>query len=133
MRRSITFSVTGNYEQVRRLVNFFELSDQFITLEQISLSGGASGNDQLSIRLLFSTLFVATDEDQKVATALAAIDRRNERAGGRGRSRGGRRREEVDGIEFQILDVLPNGGKPLIVNGQMTIRVRKYHSYSTTP
>lgn len=96
VRRSITFSVTGNYEQVRRLVNFFELSDQFITLEQISLSG-VSGNDRLSIRLQFSTLFVATDEDQKVAMALAEIDRRNreqaataeaERAAGEGESGG---------------------------------------------
>ncbi len=76
VRRSITFSVTGSYEQVRRLVNFFELSDQFITLEQIQLSGDA-GNDRLAIRLQFSTLFVATDEDRKLAEALAEIDRRN--------------------------------------------------------
>lgn len=76
VRRSITFAVTGTYEQVRRLVNFFELSEQFITLENIQLSGD-SRTDRLSIRLSFSTLFVATDEEQKMAEALAAIDQRN--------------------------------------------------------
>lgn len=79
VRRSITFSVSGNYEQVRRLINFFELSDQFITLEVIELSGEAS-TDRLGIRLSFSTLFVATDEDQKMAAALEAIDQRNQPA-----------------------------------------------------
>lgn len=77
VRRSITFSVAGNYEQVRRLVNFFELSDQFITLEQIGLSGD-KGTDRLDISLSFSTLFVAPDEDQKMTEALQAIDLRNQ-------------------------------------------------------
>lgn len=77
VRRSITFSVTGNYEQVRQLINFFELSDQFITLEEIGLTGD-KGTDRLDIRLSFSTLFVATDEDQKMAAAREAIDLRNE-------------------------------------------------------
>lgn len=76
VRRSITFSVTGSYEQVRRLINFFEISEQFITLEDIQLSGDI-GTDRLDIRLSFSTLFVATDEDQKMAAALIAIDQRN--------------------------------------------------------
>lgn len=76
VRRSITFSVTGSYEQVRRLVNFFEISEQFITLEEIGLSGDAK-TDQLEIRLSFSTLFTATDEDLKMAAAVAAIDQRN--------------------------------------------------------
>ena len=80
IRRSIAFQVSGTYEQVRRLVNFFELSEQFITLEQITLSGDA-GNDRLEIRLSFSTLFTATDEDLKMAAAVAAIDRRNAAAG----------------------------------------------------
>jgi Tfp pilus assembly protein PilO len=77
IRRSVSFSVTGTYEQVRRLINFFELSDQFITLEDIELSGGDAGTDRLGIRLSFSTLFVATDEDQKLAAAQRAIDQRN--------------------------------------------------------
>lgn len=74
VRRKITFAVTGNYEQVRRLINFFELSDQFITLEDIQLSGDAT-SDRLAIRLSFSTLFVASDEDQKLAQALASSGR----------------------------------------------------------
>lgn len=77
VRRNVTFSVTGNYEQVRRLINFLELSDQFITLEEIELSGD-SGNDRLSIRLSLSSLFVASDEELQLAKALAAQQAREE-------------------------------------------------------
>lgn len=77
VRRNITFSVTGNYEQVRRLINFLELSDQFITLEEIGLSGD-SGNDRLGIRLSLSSLFVASDEEMQLARALAAQQAREE-------------------------------------------------------
>lgn len=70
VRRNVTFSVSGNYEQVRRLINFLELSDQFITLEQIELSGDA-GSDRLGIRLSLSSLFVASDEEKQLARALA--------------------------------------------------------------
>lgn len=77
VRRNITFSVSGNYEQVRRLINFLELSDQFITLEEIELSGD-SGNDRLEIRLSLSSLFVASDEEMQLARALAAQQAREE-------------------------------------------------------
>jgi len=36
----ITFSVQGTYQQVRRLINLLELSDQFVIIDAISLSGG---------------------------------------------------------------------------------------------
>jgi hypothetical protein len=35
----ITFSVQGTYQQVRRLINLLELSDQFVIIDAISLSG----------------------------------------------------------------------------------------------
>jgi len=38
----ITFSVQGTYQQVRRLINLLELSDQFVIIDAISLSGSNS-------------------------------------------------------------------------------------------
>lgn len=35
----ITFSVQGTYQQVRRLINLLELSDQFVIIDAVSLSG----------------------------------------------------------------------------------------------
>ena len=57
---AIAFTVQGTYEQVRRLINLLELSDQFVIIDSISLgtSGGATGTEkslQLNIRL--KTLF----------------------------------------------------------------------------
>lgn len=74
VRRNVAFSVAGNYEQVRRLINFLELSDQFITLEKIDLSGDA-GTDRLDIGLSLSSLFIASDEELQMAKALAASAR----------------------------------------------------------
>jgi len=52
---TITFGVQGNYQQVRRLINLFELSRQFIIIDQISLS---SAQDQLlSLNLRLKTIF----------------------------------------------------------------------------
>lgn len=54
----VAFTVQGTYEQVRRLINLIELSDQFMIIDGIGLTGG-SGTDPktltLSIRL--KTLF----------------------------------------------------------------------------
>lgn len=52
---TISFSVQGNYQQVRRLINLFELSRQFIIINQITL---ASAQDQLlTLNLQLKTLF----------------------------------------------------------------------------
>lgn len=51
----ISFTVQGSYEQVRRLINLLELSDQFVIIDGISL---ASGNDKvLTLNLRLKTLF----------------------------------------------------------------------------
>jgi Tfp pilus assembly protein PilO len=61
--RQINFGVVGTYEQLRSFVNTLELSQQFLTLEAVSLDVGsntAAGNRglaALSIRLSISTLF----------------------------------------------------------------------------
>jgi hypothetical protein len=60
---TITFSVQGNYQQVRRLINLLELSRQFIIIDQIGL---ASAQEQLlTLNLQLKTLFRDTN---RVAT-----------------------------------------------------------------
>lgn len=52
----ISFSVQGNYQQIRRLINSLELSDQFLIIDGINLAGaGSDANLTLNIRL--KTLF----------------------------------------------------------------------------
>ena len=52
----IQFSVQGTYQQVRRLINLLELSDQFVIIDSISLGGG--NNDQaLTLNIRLKTIF----------------------------------------------------------------------------
>ena len=39
---TISFTVQGSYQQIRRLINLLELSDQFVIIDGISLSGDAN-------------------------------------------------------------------------------------------
>lgn len=55
-KRSFVFRVEGRYADLRKLINLLELSDSFLTLEEVSLSGSSGGN-RLSIGLRLSTLF----------------------------------------------------------------------------
>lgn len=57
---TIAFSVRGSYEQVRRLINLIEYSDEFVIIEEIGLASGSDGSNLvLTIRL--KTLFRAED------------------------------------------------------------------------
>lgn len=51
----ITFTVVGDYQQVRRLINLLELSDQFVIIDQIALS--SADNQNLTLTLRLKTLF----------------------------------------------------------------------------
>lgn len=51
----ITFTVHGDYQQVRRLINLLELSDQFVIIDQVSLS--SADNQTLTLTLHLKTLF----------------------------------------------------------------------------
>ena len=55
-RRTITFSVDGSYAQLRQLINFIELSESFLILDQVALSGN-DVEGPLRISLKLSTLF----------------------------------------------------------------------------
>ena len=51
----ITFTVQGNYQQVRRLINLLELSRQFVIIDHISLS--SADGQLLTVNLSLKTLF----------------------------------------------------------------------------
>lgn len=54
----ISFTVQGTYEQVRRLINLLELSDQFVIIDGISLASDGSGSDKtLTLNIRLKTLF----------------------------------------------------------------------------
>ena len=54
----IAFTVQGTYEQVRRLINLLELSDQFVIIDGISLaSNGTAADKTLTLNIRLKTLF----------------------------------------------------------------------------
>lgn len=55
-KRGVVFSVSGSYEALRQLINLLELSESFLTLEEIELADDAGGA-RLSIALRLSMLF----------------------------------------------------------------------------
>lgn len=67
VKRSMIFQVEGNYSSLREFINLLELSDSFLTLEEVRLSsGGQGGSALLRIDLRVSTLFV--DENPELAS-----------------------------------------------------------------
>lgn len=59
--RSIVFTVEGSYLALRRFINFLEVSDYFLTLEDVTLSGGANPGAGLRISFRISTLFAGEE------------------------------------------------------------------------
>lgn len=54
----IAFTVQGTYEQVRRLINLLELSDQFVIIDSISLASAGTETDKtLTLNIRLKTLF----------------------------------------------------------------------------
>ena len=66
MRRSLVFPVEGTYQELRQLINFLELSDSFLILEEVRLRGDETGAANLRIDLVISTLFL--DDDIEIAS-----------------------------------------------------------------
>ena len=61
---SINFSVDASYDQIRRMINLLELSQQFVIIEGVSLSAG--GENQLNLTLRLKTVF---RDDETAAAA----------------------------------------------------------------
>ena len=54
----IAFNVQGTYQQVRRLINLIELSDEFMIIDQLSLATAAEENSGvISLTIRIKTLF----------------------------------------------------------------------------
>jgi hypothetical protein len=54
----ITYTVQGTYEQIRRLINLLELSDQFVIIDGINLvSSGEAADKSLTLNIRLKTLF----------------------------------------------------------------------------
>ena len=53
---SIAFSVVGSYDQIRRLINMIELSEQFVIIDEVSLNNNDLPN-QLTMSIRLKTLF----------------------------------------------------------------------------
>ena len=60
---TIAFSVEATYDQVRRMINLFELSNQFVIIDEITLA--AADQNRLNLNLRIKTLF--RDEQPPVA------------------------------------------------------------------
>lgn len=58
LRRSIAFSVSGSYNQLRQFVNLIELSDYFLMLEDVRLNESGRGNSTIRVRLKVSSLYL---------------------------------------------------------------------------
>lgn len=65
---TITFSVHGTYQQVRRLINLLELSDQFVIIDAIHLSSSGPGEGNLALDLRLKTVFREPPRSTMVAS-----------------------------------------------------------------
>jgi hypothetical protein len=56
---AITFTVQGNYQQIRRLINLLELSEQFVIIDSLAVSAAGGDPNNLNLSLRLKTLFRA--------------------------------------------------------------------------
>jgi len=54
---SISFSVNGSYQQVRRLLNLIEISKQFVIIDSLTLAGASPGDQKLRLTIDLKTVF----------------------------------------------------------------------------
>ena len=75
LRRSIAFTVTGRYSELRQFINLIELSDYFLMLEQVQLNDTGQGDSTVRVRLIVSSLFLrgpAPSPDESIAVGEAS-------------------------------------------------------------
>jgi Tfp pilus assembly protein PilO len=73
LKKSITFSLQGSYDQLRAFIDLLELSPSFLSLDEIRVHGG-DANDQgrLRLQVRLSTLFLVRDEVATVGVGRGA-------------------------------------------------------------
>jgi hypothetical protein len=62
----MSFTVSGTYEQIRRLINLLELSRQFVIVDELSLA--ASQDQTLTLNLHLKTIFRDDRQQSRVET-----------------------------------------------------------------
>lgn len=62
---SMSFSVSGTYQQIRRLINMLELSNHFVIIDRVDLS--STDGEKLSMSLQIKTLFRDTSPQPQTA------------------------------------------------------------------
>ena len=67
VKKSITFSAGGSYEQLRAFINLLELSPSFMSLDEIRVAEGDPGG-RLRLQVRLSTMFL--DEDAPLPGAV---------------------------------------------------------------
>ena len=58
VKRSLVFSVEGTYLELRSFINLIEVSDLFLILESVRLTGGSRQGPAVRVSMTVSTLFV---------------------------------------------------------------------------
>jgi len=79
-KRSFVFSVEGTYLDLRRFLNLLELSESFVTVENVALNEGSGKGPELHINVTLSTLFAKEPETAGLGqrrTAKPATPRRS--------------------------------------------------------
>ncbi|MEJ2085414.1 MAG: hypothetical protein P8Y44_07015 [Acidobacteriota bacterium] len=71
LRRSIAFTVTGRYSELRQFINLIELSDYFLMLEQVQLNDTGQGDSTVRVRLIVSSLFLRSPTPGRVESVEA--------------------------------------------------------------
>jgi len=63
VKRSLVFTVEGTYLELRSFINLIEVSDLFLILESVRLTGGSREGPQVRVSVTVSTLFVLDGPD----------------------------------------------------------------------
>ncbi len=66
IKRSLVFSVEGSYLELRSFINLIEVSDLFLILESVRLTGGAQEGPRVRVSMTVSTLFVLDASSQSL-------------------------------------------------------------------
>jgi Tfp pilus assembly protein PilO len=66
---AIVFGVQGTYQQIRRFINLTELSQQFMSIDQLSLASAGADPNQLALNIRIRTLFREAADEVKPPTA----------------------------------------------------------------
>ena len=66
---TISFGVSGSYQQLRRLIHLIETSDQFVVIDSLGLSESEAGTSGLGISMQLRTLFREEPRGRQSAAA----------------------------------------------------------------